>query len=123
MGKYQKEEQAPMTAHYPMVLCYNVLKEKEASKRSMTSLQGYVTTTYDYITRLFGPPTCRLNDKVTCEWVLEFDDGSIVTLYDYKEGTTPTDEYAWHIGGHGPYALQRIKESLGLPVRDRREHV
>ena len=66
-----------------------------------SSLQGYVRTTLAELTEVFGEPTYRNPDhydKVNTEWVLLIN-GVLVTVYNWKTGTTPTDMYDWHVGG------------------------
>lgn len=68
------------------------------------SLKGYVRTDFKKLCELFGTPTHGPfdpeGDKVTCEWRIITEDGLYVTIYDWKMGETPLDEYEWHIGGH-----------------------
>jgi len=78
----------------------------------MTSLQGYVKTTYDKLVEVFGEPNCYAGGKTTCEWNLKFADGTIASIYDYKESETPKYEYDWHVGGFNQYAVKRVKELL-----------
>lgn len=79
-----------------------------------TSLRGYVESTYDELVKIFGQPTYGPDDnggdKVTCEWVLTFEDGTVATIYDWKLYYTPTDLYSWHIGGYDMNAVWRVKE-------------
>ena len=69
-------------------------------------------------------------DKVTAEWTLAFavgggdpEDGGmddsasvIATVYDYKTGYTPMEEYNWHVGGlmdsQGNNALRFVEARL-----------
>ena len=82
-----------------------------------TSLQGYKITTYDRLCQVLGPPTFTSadpNDKVNCEWYLDtkwydannvneidYDDWNYetVTIYNWKDGRIPTEDYPWHVGG------------------------
>jgi hypothetical protein len=88
-----------------------------------TSLQGYVTTDYKTLVKVFGEPTNNGDngDKVTVEWCLNFfvknPNGVEVhvpaTIYDWKlEGQTPYDEYDWHVGGHNTQALELVSQVL-----------
>ncbi len=80
----------------------------------MTCLQGYIKTTYEKLVESFGEPDYN-NDgdgKVTCEWRLKFADGTVASIYDYKEKSTPLEEYNWHIGGFNKYAVKRVEETL-----------
>jgi hypothetical protein len=72
---------------------------------SGTCLQGYVATTYNKLLYVLGEPTYRNGDGSTCEWALEFEDGSVVTIYDWKTKETPTKVYDWHVGGHSSKAV------------------
>lgn len=78
----------------------------------MTSFQGYVSTIYDDLIKVFGEPQWRDGDKVTCEWNLKFADGTVATIYDYREDTTPKGVYDWHVGGFNQYAVKRVTEAL-----------
>lgn len=78
---------------------------------NMTSLQGYVTTTYAQLVALFGNPMGP-GDKTTAEWVLKFNDGTVATVYDWKEYETPMDLYRWHVGGSKRTVVALVQEAL-----------
>jgi hypothetical protein len=52
---------------------------------------------------------------------LLFEDGTRVTLYDwkrYEDGAPEMDElYDWHIGGDSLFAVSRVVEALGIAGR------
>lgn len=83
---------------------------------SGTSLQGYFTKNYYQLVELLGEPTNGDGYKVDAEWYLQFDDGTIATIYNYKDGInyngkdgTPTDQiYHWHVGGRSQFALVNV---------------
>lgn len=80
---------------------------------SGTSYQGDLDTDFATLVQVFGPPDFGPNyrgDKTTCEWALEWEDGMITTIYDYKTGRTPRGQYAWHIGGVDKRAVDRVQE-------------
>lgn len=81
---------------------------------NMTSLQGYITAYYHQIEEIFGEPDHRNGDKTTVEWCLQFDDGTVATIYDWKEYETPFGKYRWHIGGRNQDAVDRIYEAMGV---------
>ena len=82
-----------------------------------TRLQGYVRTTFNKLIEVFDAPNIGKGDKTNAEWGLRFADGTIATIYDWKEALIPTKEYAWHIGGHDSNAVKRVCSTLGvLPV-------
>ena len=78
-----------------------------------TSLQGYVKTTYDRLVATFGEPTGAC-DKTTAEWNIKFSDGTVASIYDYKETKTPKGLYNWHIGGMSSQACRNVANVLGL---------
>ena len=72
-----------------------------------------ITATYDQLVEIFGKPTYTDADpyeKVNAEWTIEskvveknedpddyFYKG--FTIYNWKTGYIPTEEYEWHVGG------------------------
>ena len=76
-----------------------------------TSLQGYITATYDQLVERFGQPEVG-GDKTTVEWMLQFADGTAATIYDWKVDETPTYMYNWHIGGKNNTAVTRVTSTF-----------
>lgn len=89
------------------------------SSANGTCLIGYVTADYQSLCKKLGEPlTGHSGDgKVNCEWVVEFDDGSVGTIYDWKRTNTPTETYNWHVGGKGINVLDKVCRFLDLPTR------
>lgn len=85
-----------------------------------TSLQGYVTASYDNLVAVFGEPNQSGDDyKVAFEWVLESVDGEIVTIYPwkntnlYEEGLPGINHMKntntrWHIGGKSKMVVDLV---------------
>jgi hypothetical protein len=91
---------------------------------SGTHLHGYITATRDEIEAVFGAPTiakAEPDDKVTTEWYLIFDDGTVATIYDWKRyglGAPYNDErIEWNVGGHNERSLVLVARSLGVTAR------
>ena len=94
----------------------------ECANINGTHLVGEIKTTYDKLVEKFGQPTYTEADpyeKVACEWTIdaavvedspEYTDDDYFykpfTVYCWKEGRIPTDEYSWHIGGHDYEAFE-----------------
>ena len=82
-----------------------------------TSFRGDFYAYYHELVEVFGEPdhgpNQKLFDKVTCEWDLQFEDGTIATIYDWKEPETPMGRYLWHIGGKSSDAIDRVLEAMG----------
>jgi hypothetical protein len=90
------------------------INNNTALNNSGSSLQGYLCTTLAELIEVFGEPTHtdRSPDgKVGTEWVLSID-GVLVTIYDWKTATTPTDEYEWHIGGFHKCAVELAQDCI-----------
>jgi hypothetical protein len=80
-----------------------------------TSLKGYLFTTYENLVNLLGQPLGGSADgKTTCEWILEFDDGSVATIHDWKTGNTPKEPYRWSIGGKTAKVIKLVEKALNL---------
>lgn len=49
------------------------------------------------------------NDKVQYEWLMETENGTVFTIYDWKEYRTfsENDVIAWHIGGNSGYEASK----------------
>ena len=88
-----------------------------------TALQGYCRqgTTYQQLVDLFDEPIQTPDGyKSDAEWIIEFDDGQIATIYNYKNGInylgdegTPTENITeWNIGGNNTESAQRIIDTI-----------
>ena len=81
-------------------------------------LQGYVRTSYNNLKNIFGLPSDIISGdgKVNTEWSVNFtlDNGDEIkaTIYDWKENSTPTDEYDWHVGGYNVDAVECVARVL-----------
>ena len=91
--------------------------EKPSIDTNCTSLVGYVDARYGILKRAFGEPTGGC-DKSDAEWLLEFEDGKVATIYNYKDGYNycgsgglPVQRItSWHIGGHDAIVGERVQE-------------
>ena len=89
-----------------------MIKIKQGNRKdaSMSSLIGYISTTYNELESQFGSPQYAggPDGKVTAEWILKIGN-KVITIYDYKMGSTPKDYYNWHVGGHDIKSLTLLK--------------
>ena len=76
-------------------------------------LQGYCTTTFSELTARLGEPHTRYGDKTTVEWAFRCNEGTVFTVYDWKQTSTPVSPYRWHIGGTGQ-PLKAFMRHTGL---------
>ena len=87
-----------------------------------TSLQGYIKASYEQLLNAFGAPHEGMSDnyKTDVEWAFEFADGTIATLYNWKngknylgdEGSELNDIYEWNVGGKSEKAVSKLLEKL-----------
>jgi hypothetical protein len=87
----------------------------ESSKANETSFQGYLETTFQQLIEKLGEPYYPNSGdgKVICEWILEFEDNTIATIYCWKVKDVPIGLYKWHIGGKSSKAIKYVKMALG----------
>lgn len=91
---------------------------------NMTHLQGCITATYAQLVGTFGEPLPegKFDDyKSDAEWLVQFDDGTVATIYNWKNGInycgseegTPTQDITdWHIGGKSEKAYLHTIHTL-----------
>ena len=82
-----------------------------------TSLQGYIVTSREDLMKAFGAPLdYPLGDKVTTEWTIQFDNGEVATIYDwkrYEEGRPEFNElFQWNIGGHSRDVVSLVNDAV-----------
>ena len=97
-----------------------------------TCYQGTIKSGFGTLCHMLGKPEYLVNDfKCDVQWVLTFDDGSIATIYNWKngknycgpEGLNVKEITLWNVGGltgsEGVARLQRLFEPLtyGLGIR------
>ena len=97
---------------------------------------GVFEASYDTIKTAFGNACGGDGYKTQVEWSIQFEDGTIATIYDWKEGDQYNGEgqgthfskvTEWHIGGFNQMAEDRVLEVLasikamvdaGTPLED-----
>jgi hypothetical protein len=86
-------------------------------KLNGTSLIGCVNVSYSTLVDMFGPPHSDGDGhKVDAEWDLQHVDGTVITIYNYKDGKNycgsngdaVEDITYWHVGGKENKALRLI---------------
>ena len=97
-----------------------VKQAKDFSAFNGTSLQGYVYADYAILKKVFGKPGEGDGYKVDAEWDVVFSDGSIATIYNYKDGKNyngarglnKTQITDWHVGGRSARAVRNVETML-----------
>lgn len=100
---------------------YQTHNETEVNT-NMSHLQGYITADYEELVDAFGPPMRYGFDdyKVDAEWHISFADGSVASIYNWKngrnymgtQGMDVQDIREWHVGGFSKITLFRVAEVL-----------
>jgi hypothetical protein len=88
---------------------------------NMCCLVGTAEASYDRIVEAFGAPTYDEpsgDGKVDIEWNIEFDDGTVATIYNWKDfdggfRARESSSYTWHIGGRSQTSKLLVAEVLG----------
>jgi hypothetical protein len=87
-----------------------------------TCYQGTIKAGFGTLSHMLGKPEFLVdNFKSDVQWVLTFDDGSVATIYNWKNGKNYLGEEGipvvqitnWNIGGHNKRALNNVERLLG----------
>ena len=96
---------------------------------SGTCLQGEIDADYNRLLERLGPP-CKGFDsyKSDAEWIIEFEGGSIATIYNWKDGKNYLGEGGldlcdikeWHVGGRSKEVVAWVDDLINnsWPVFD-----
>lgn len=93
-------------------------KQVDYTRASFSHLVGYITLTRAELVKIFGEPSDfeSSDGKVTTEWIIEFADKTVATIYDYKRyelgAPKDTERYEWHVGGFSNKALHRVTDAI-----------
>lgn len=85
-----------------------------------TCLQGYITCPFEKLVETFGNPMTGDFDKTDAEWNITFDDGTIATIYNWKngknycgdEGQEIAEITDWNIGGNSKNACAEVYSAV-----------
>lgn len=89
----------------------NIIDEPELINGSC--YQGIIQADFDTMVEIFGEPSIDEEGyKVRVEWLLQFDDGTVATIYDWKEDCHYTKVTDWHIGGFDKKAVELVTAKL-----------
>lgn len=94
--------------------------ETDDIKTGGTHLQGHITADFLDLYDCFGRPTTGDEYKTDAEWEIEFSDGKVATIYNWKngrnynggEGEDTLRITNWNIGGLYSEVVDRIKNIL-----------
>ena len=86
-----------------------------------TSFQGRLDITYSELVRVFGEPLAEDDGyKVDASWIIEFENGVVATIYNYKSGRNYLGERGldiedivfWNIGGFSLEAFAQVSAQV-----------
>lgn len=99
-----------------------------------SSLKGLMLARYCDLVCLLGEPDVCDMYKVSGEWVLQDDEGNIVTLYDWKSTNLYDPDYPsvaefrdsmefqeFHVGGHNLMAARAFVQALNRELQLRNQ--
>lgn len=104
-----------------LVLPHKFITGDEIESETLySSFQGYVYTEYKTLCKVFGKPSEGDGYKVDAEWLIRFENGTVATIYNYKNGknylgsngTPKTKITEWHIGGFTTDAVDLVRKTL-----------
>jgi hypothetical protein len=109
-------QQSSAAAPKPFFITHN----DAAIQTDGTSFMGAVDRSYAELEAAFGTPGTGDEYKSGAHWSLLFEDGTVATVYNYKDGKNylgddglPTEEIRdWHIGGFNYRAVELVKQVL-----------
>ena len=99
----------------------NKFKQTTQSPIGTSFHDTVINASVNDLTKVLGEPQYDANhgtDKINLEWMMELNDGSVFTVYDYKEYRVldKREIIEWHIGGLNGLVTERakgfIKEAL-----------
>lgn len=102
---------------------YITHNEDDSIRSDMSCLRGHITTSYANLVEVFGEPLKDGFDnyKSDAEWIVQFEDGLVATIYNYKNGInycgtehgTPTMSIRdWNVGGHDTAVVAHVRDAL-----------
>ena len=86
-----------------------------------TSLQGNINVSYSTLVEIFGTEHSDGDGyKVDAEWMLQFSNGVVARIYNYKDGQNYCGEDGllveditdWHIGGKSRLAEKTVEQYI-----------
>ena len=73
---------------------------------------SFENVSFEELVELFGNPITTEDNDIRFQWLIEFEDGLLATIYDWKvdysQKCVMTQPIEWHVGGHDPRVMDRI---------------
>jgi hypothetical protein len=97
------------------------MKQTDKSANGTSFHDTTFTAAVADLRKILGEPQCEQNDgqdKCNFDWTMETEDGTVFTVYDWKEyrRLEEDEDIEWHVGGRSgadtEKALNEIDEAL-----------
>jgi hypothetical protein len=93
------------------------MKPTEQSVNFTSFHDTVINCSVSTLRKVLGEPAVESNDgkdKVNFEWYMEIEEGSVFTVYDWKEyrSLNENEIIEWHIGGHRPEVTEQAKREI-----------
>ena len=76
---------------------------------------SFENVSFEELVELFGNPITTEDNDIRFQWLIEFEDGLLATIYDYKQKKSIwTDPIKWSVGGHDPRVMDRIYKLIRI---------
>ena len=83
-------------------------------------VQSELAFVKQYLVKAFGEPFTAIMDKVDAEWTIKFEDGTLATIYNWKNGKNYLGEKGlelsdigiWNIGGFEKKAVEAVAAAI-----------
>lgn len=95
-----------------MVRVVKTTDEVSAERVEGSSLVEFLTASVQDLVRVFGHPDRTDHGKWNTEWRIEFHDGTIATIYNYRIDEKMKFPDVWRIGGFTDKAGDHVREAL-----------
>ena len=84
----------------------NVVLNKMVGTHFFGSIDGI---SLEELSEIFGSPIFSDDKKTNVQWLIEFEDGLLATIYDYNQDIDiKSEKVILHVGGHDPRVMDRI---------------
>jgi len=97
-----------------------MINRVESGNANGTSYHGHkIKATLNELKELYGEPNNGDDDKVKHDWVLQMNDKTIFTIYDWKQRQAQDDvQTIWHVGGFSAHDTSNAKNMIELELID-----
>jgi len=102
---------------------YNTHNTSSKIRTATTSLQGTIECPYETLVLVFGKPMQGDEEDTDAEWDIEFEDGSIANIYNWRtgiafmgieKGLSIENITHWHVSGNNHIVMELVRECLEI---------